>query len=685
MPVSMFPEEQAQFDSDLFNSQPFNAAPGFFTGSLMAIPKGIATGLGKGGELAGTIAAQTVGTVIRAEQAAAPWSRELGQLDPEQFRHNVDSNADAYLKATRADPQTVGTAGQILHTVADVGTRFLAAPEAAVGAVAVGTTEFAPAQREFESQGIDKDTAQRLAAAQAVLAGAGALLPGGVGARAAVRVASGATINFGVGAASRYNTHQVLADAGYPEQAAQYRVLDGQAMAADVLLGSFFGWMHHPDEPFATPKVPQEVADAGLELLKARQAEIDLAPGVPKTQQARDAHIQALDATEAALVKGEELPVVPVTENLPVYPVAEATPVQTIEAEGAAPKPLYEMTAEELDQYQEQSLTLLRREESRILGSDAERWRKARSEKVREDIEQAHGIEVESEDWWTLYGNKEGKSRLHPDVYEADPQEGDIRQYKDAIGRGSVESMDEAVEELKYALSKLGRTEGSDPANWTTEQKLAYVTMREVRSQIEAHGWDMAEIQRRAMKAAAGRFYDVLDAEFMLERFLNRTPVSTADLPLHRQPLAMLPNPAQDAAREAAATEQADAAAKASDGLVSATKRANEPPKTTEQWVREQIARERDAARAAKAAEAEKAGEPKPAENPIDPETQHAIDAIDSALASDPSLHDFEFKDPDTGEVVKASDALEQLREQALGDKDTATLHEIAAACGGRA
>jgi hypothetical protein len=535
----MFPEEQEQFDTDLFSSQPFNAAPGFLTGSLTAIPKGIATGLGKMGELAGTAAAQTVGTVIRAEQAAAPWSRELGQLDPEQFQHNVDRNADEYLKATRADPQTVGTAGQILHTVADVGTRVVggaALGGAVAGAITAGATEFAPAQRELEAQGIDHATAQQLAAAQSVLTGAGALLPGGVGARAAVRIPSGAAINLTVGAASRYNTHQVLADAGYTQQAAQYRVLDGQAMAADVILGSFFGWMRHPDEPFATQRIPQDVVDSGLELLRARQAEIDLAPGIPTTQAARDAHIETLNATEAALVKGDPLP--------PVQPVSFAdTP------------------------------------ESLPIGPD------------KATLEMAKLLKQE---------------------------------------RGLI-----GIQEARHQLADLTRDE-------------------------------FVNLAKRGAKLSDAQASTLADA-------LVGKEVHEADF---------IPNPAQDAAREAATAEQGKGVSDAADGLVSAAKRANEPPKTTEAWVREQINREAEAARVAKAAERVKEG--KPAEEPIDPETQHAIDAIDSAVTNNPALREFEYKDPETGEVVKASDALAQLRDQALGDKETALLHEVAAACGGR-
>jgi hypothetical protein len=466
MPSSMFPEEQAQFDNDLFSTQPFNANPGFLSGSMMAIPKGIATGEAKIGELVGTGLAQTTKMVIQAEQAAAPWSRELGQLDPDQFQHNVDRNSEDFLRATRYDPQTVGTAGQILHTVADVGTRVVggaAMGGAQLGAITAGATEFAPAKRELESQGIDEHTATQLASAQSVLTGAGALLPGGVGAKAVVRIPSGAAINLTVGAASRYNTHQVLADAGYDQQAAQYRVFDGQSMAADAVLGAFFGFMHSPEDPFPTQRMPQDVVDSGLELLRARQAEVDLAPGIPTTQAARDAHIDTLNNFESALVKGEPLP----------------------------------------------------------------------------------------------------------------PIEG--------TGTG--------------------------------------------------HG-------------------EVID------------------------------NPAQDALREAATVEQGKATDNAAEGVVASGKRANEPPKTTEQWVRDQINAERAAAEAAKAQE--RVAEGRPPEEPIDPETQMALDAIDSAITNNPGLREFTYKDPETGETVNAADALEQIREQARGDKDTAMLHEVAAACAGR-
>lgn len=475
MPETMFPEETASFYDDLWRQQPM-ASPqaGFFAGMPTGAATGVATGVGKVAELGASQVAQSYGNVTRAMQSALaltgadfPAAQEVGKQDPAVLQQTIARNADAYYKATRADPQTVGFAGQVLHSVGDIATRAVAAgPEA--GAALVAGSEFEPARREFEAQGIDPDTAKELAAAQSVTSGLATILPGAVGTKAAVRMASGATINLSVGAASRYNTHQILADAGYEQQAAQYRVLDGQSIAADLLLGTFFGWKHEPSKPFATPTVPSDVVDAGLIHLQARQAEVDMAPGIPTTPEARQAHIDSLNAAEKALVSGDEIPP---PEMLP---------------EGTGP---------------------------------------------------------------------------------------------------------EAV-----------------------------------------------------------------------------------------------PNPAQDAAREAAARAQAQAAGQASDGLVGAAKTLSEPPKTTEQWVREQIAKEQAANEEAQAQEPSslsRAGRKAKAEaQPVDAETQQALDGIKTALRDNPELHDFEIEDPETGETMKASDALQQITEQARSDGDTSALHEIAAACG---
>jgi len=464
MPQTMFPEETAQSYSDLYSTTPMQPPqPGVLAGAWKAPFTGVALGAGGLGELVGTGLAKTTEIALRAEQAAAPWSPALQQMDPDEFQRNVDQNAAAYAKSVALDPQTNGAAAQVIQQFGKVATELLVAPEARLGAVAVGAAEFRPAKREFVAQGIDEDTATQLAAAQAVLTGAGALLPGGVGAKAAVRVGSGAAINLSVGAASRYNTHQVLDEAGYTTQAAQYRVLDGLSMATDVLLGSFFGWMHSPEKPFATPTIPQDVIDAGLAHLQSRQAEIDLAPGIPATPEAREAHITALGNAESALIRDE------------------ATPVP-----------------------------------------------------------------------------------------EAELPEG------------------------------TGTT-----------------------------------------------------------------------------PPTMLDNPAQDAAREAAAVEQGKAVSDAADGLLSASKKANEPPKTTQAWVAGIIERERAAAK-----EAKPAREVKAPEAPMDPETKVAVDSIDRAIQDNPALHDFQIEDPETGEKMSAFDALQQVKEQAMTDADTGILHEIAAACG---
>lgn len=476
MPQTMFPEEQNQFDDTLFRSSPMQPPTGPWYGGLAtAAPLGLATSVGKVAELGASEAAQEYGSVIKTTKTALqlvgadfPAAQEIEKQDPDELQTRVTRNADAYYKATRMDPQTTGAMAQVINQFSDVAGRVgigAAFGGAGVGAVVAGASEFAPAERELEAQGIDKDTATQLAAAQSVMTGAGALLPGGVGAKTAVRMASGAAINLTVGAASRYNTHQVLEDAGYKEQAQQYRVFDGQSMATDILLGSFFGWMHSPEEPFSTPRIPQDVVDAGLVHLQAKQAEIDLAPGVPKTPEARDAHVQALDATTEAMVKGDPLP---------------------------------------------------------------------------------------------------------------------------------------DVEAYKTAMDESGGT---------------------------------------------------------------------------------LPNPAQDAAREAAADAGAQASKEATDGVVSGSKKANEPPKTTEQWVAEQIDKEKAQAKAESLSKLSRAEREQQAALTTDPETQTAIDAVKDTMAKNPELHDFEYTDPETGETAKASDVLDQVTDEARNAKNEGLLHEIAAAC----
>ena len=114
-----------------------------------------------------------------------------------------------------------------------------------------------------------------------------------MGKQLTTRLLSGAGVNAVFGAANRATMHTVLEDNGYDARAEQYRVLDGQALASDAILGAAFGTIAHLHGPApSTVDAAHTIADA----VHVEQS----ADGVPTTPQARDLHVQQMsDAAEA--------------------------------------------------------------------------------------------------------------------------------------------------------------------------------------------------------------------------------------------------------------------------------------------------------------------------------------------------------------------------------------------------
>ena len=135
-----------------------------------------------------------------------------------------------------------------------------------------------------------------MAIANALMTGVGVAAPllwGGWRPDWPPRLLTGASINTVFGAANRATMHTVLDANGYDAMAEQYRVLDGQALASDIILGAAFGGIAHLHGP-----APSTI-DAAHTLADSAHVE-QSADGVPTTPQARDLHVQQMsDAVEA--------------------------------------------------------------------------------------------------------------------------------------------------------------------------------------------------------------------------------------------------------------------------------------------------------------------------------------------------------------------------------------------------
>lgn len=205
----------------------------------------------------------------------------------------------------RPDPSEVGVVGQILGEAAAILPRTVvgvALGGIAGGAAAAGAPAGYSGKRVAMAEGIDEDTAILKGWIDAGTVGIGAMLPaarfvGPVLGDAAIAVSA----NVGLGMAGRGATAAALESGGYSAQAAQYRVMDGTAIATDAILGlAFFGigraGMRRPTT---------EQVDAALTERTTQHFDVDTAPGAPTSPRSAVAHQEALRTAISQISRGE--------------------------------------------------------------------------------------------------------------------------------------------------------------------------------------------------------------------------------------------------------------------------------------------------------------------------------------------------------------------------------------------
>ncbi|MBH3164598.1 hypothetical protein I5N01_05600 [Serratia marcescens] len=249
---SLVPEGQAWTD---YNAKPATKEdydPKFFSGSLTAIPQGVASGTVGLGQTVTSFGKQLISDPDVMNQFAPSYGAVKALFpDADQALNSSYDSAAAALtvaqKSVKPEANSQGTAAQVLYGLGQfvpaIGATIAAGP-AAGGAVAFGST-FEPTRQEFVEKGVDADTANTLAAIQGTANAFGMALPAGVGGSLATRLLSGAGINTGFGMANRFAIGETLSDHGYKDLSQQYRAWDGQAMLIDGVLGLAFGGVHH--------------------------------------------------------------------------------------------------------------------------------------------------------------------------------------------------------------------------------------------------------------------------------------------------------------------------------------------------------------------------------------------------------------------------------------------------------
>jgi hypothetical protein len=307
--VSPQEERQREQNQQLTPGDPDAFKPGLFEG----IPGALGTSLHR---VFGT--ANAVAGVLEAEAASlvtTPLDRAFGSDVTGFLREELETKPQAYLASIHPDPRTTGSVGQVLYGLVGIGV------PAAVGAYFGGPAGAAAAASGFQmqgtyadltAQGVDKSTAQLAALEEGAFTAAGVAAPMSFG-RSVARNALlyGPGINIAQSLAAGQVIGETLRARGYAEMADRYQALDTETLIADAVLGSAFGYFGargrraaFDAERLGTREHPTEAIDAALVVRDVHHAEIDTAPGIPTTDAARRAHVEALARAEHDLLEG---------------------------------------------------------------------------------------------------------------------------------------------------------------------------------------------------------------------------------------------------------------------------------------------------------------------------------------------------------------------------------------------
>lgn len=303
-------------DSDILNRQQaleFTSEmpqPGFWQGSLDVVaPNLLRGGLEAGAAVESGFSSLWQTGLDAAANALLPEPKFGGTPDvtsaERSSQETLGQGTAEVVMDLRPDPAEVGVVGQILGEAAAVLPRTVAGTVmggVVGGAVAAGAPAGYSSKQVAMAEGIDEGTATLKGLIDAGTVGVGAILPaarfvGPVLGDAAIAVGA----NIGLGMAGRGATAAILESGGYTAQAAQYKVMDGTALATDAILGAaFFGigraGMRRPTT---------EQVDAALTERTTQHFDVDTAPGAPINPRSAVAHQEALRTAISQISRGE--------------------------------------------------------------------------------------------------------------------------------------------------------------------------------------------------------------------------------------------------------------------------------------------------------------------------------------------------------------------------------------------
>lgn len=309
----MIEDSEARSQDDRLGRTADKLAPGAFTGALSTIGPNLLRGAIEGGRTIQSTALQLGSLAVESDLSIGSSyfpEQEDGQIaDQQQFRETQARDiGEATAKSVmdlRPDPTEVGLVGQILGEASAVLPRTVAGALVAgpVGAaVAAGAPAGFSSKQVGVAEGLDESTATQKGLIDAATMGIGAVLPAAKFVKPLLGDVSIAVVaNVSLGMAGRGATAKLLESNGYHSQAAQYKVMDGTALATDAIMGlAFFGIGR---TNFRRPTTRQ--VDAALTERTNQHADIDTAPGAPIDPRSAMAHQDAIRSAIDQLQRGE--------------------------------------------------------------------------------------------------------------------------------------------------------------------------------------------------------------------------------------------------------------------------------------------------------------------------------------------------------------------------------------------
>lgn len=280
----------------------------WYDGTLDALFGGVAGAYYETKSTAQTLLGNAAGKVDKDWEAQLDeWAKENRKIAQQQYA---------------PDPELSTTAAQIVYGASKelskiglaVATALpltaLGAPGAAVGGVtAVGYALNSGIQsfNEQLDQGIDPETAEKVATATGIAGGLGVIIPGGFGLRTLGNAVVGAGVNMGFGIAERATIHKILENADYSQAAEQYDPADPTSLAIEGILGGVVGAVSARRGSVTVTKETEDAARVREQILANRA---NLPVDTNNQAKTSDAY-RAQQRTEEQMNAGEPVSVAP--------------------------------------------------------------------------------------------------------------------------------------------------------------------------------------------------------------------------------------------------------------------------------------------------------------------------------------------------------------------------------------